>query len=317
MKKIDNIHISPAMLGVLTTTAIALFVGAEKFGDLNGRLKIIEGKTDFKELRIQQDKISKTINEQILDAERQLKTLKDRLNAHKNNFSMKYSAIENKFNNNLEVKLSSASKQIESLSFSYNREIDKSKVRKENILQELRYGIDHELYRANNLTKKLQRNLRQLKIEVAKKERQLSKLKQITASEIRIKEEQLSSLKRKYNIQLPPNNYINNDPKPNKIQVKSEESKPQRQIKVTREKYYTIQVAALKNSKKAKKIHKDLIKAGFPSFLIKNEVSGLIYVRVGKCRTRGEAVNIHRKMKRRFPRGRNVKNSYIKQLSAE
>lgn len=316
MKQIEKIHISPTMLGVLLTTAIALFVGAEKFGDLNGRLKVIEGKTDFTELRVQQDKISKTINEQILGAERKLKVLKEGLTAHQNAFSSKYSNIETKFNNNLKITLSKASKQIENLTFSHDRSIDKSKTHKENILQELRYGIDHELYRVNNLTKKLQRNLKRLKIEVARKESQLSRLKKITASEIRIKEEQLSSLKNKYNAKMTAVENNSNDPRPNKPQVKVHDLQQQSIVskKVLIKKYYTVQVAALRNKRRAKKIYKDLMRGGFSAFLIKNETTGLIYVRVGKYNTRKEATNIRRKMKKRFPHGRNVKKAIIKQI---
>ena len=115
MKQVDKIQVSPTMLGVILTTVIALFVGAEKYGDLNGRLKIIEGKTDFQELSAQQDKISKIINKQILDAESKLKVLKDSLTDHQNTFSSKYVEVENKFNNNIEKTLSEARRQIEEL----------------------------------------------------------------------------------------------------------------------------------------------------------------------------------------------------------
>jgi len=306
MKQVDKIQVSPTMLGVILTTVIALSVGAEKYGDLNGRLKIIEGKTDFQELSAQQDKISKIINEQILDAESKLKVLKDSLTEHQNTFSSKYVEVENKFNKNIEKTLAEAGKKVEKLNWS----IKKSEAHKKSIIQDLHYDIDRELYRANNLIVKLSRNLKRLKKEVKKKENQLSELKKITANEIRIKEEQLSSLKRKYNKKLTDgenNSHVFSSDKP-----EAQLQKKRKPVAVSQ--HYTVQVAALRNKKKALKLYNDLQRGGFSAFIVESKNSGYIYVRVGKYKTKKEAVNIQKQMKRSFPFGRNVKNCYVKKV---
>lgn len=85
--------------------------------------------------------------------------------------------------------------------------------------------------------------------------------------------------------------------------------------KVTTEKYYTIQVAALKNKSGAKKILNDLLRGGFSAYLSYNKNKDYTYVLVGKYESKKKAEAIRKDMKKHFPFGRNVKRSYVRYIA--
>lgn len=316
MSSEEKIHISPTLLGVIITLVLALFVGGVKYGDLNGRLTLVESITDFKELNEQQTKLKTSLNKQILDAQKKLENLKKGLDSQQLQITTIYHEAENKFNEEIYNKFSEISIKAEKLMVELDNSINNSSDKKKVILSELSYGVESELVRVNKLTKKLRNNLEKLKIEIARNKRTLSSLK-IKISEIKnLEKNLLSGYENKQvsqSLEKPVIEISKTSGRNQQIEVKKPVIRKEQNIskKTTeRKRKYYVRIGSFKNRSGADKIKTKVKKLNY-SVVVKKR-GGLYRVEVGYYSNRSEA----RKIKKKIEKNKRIMKE-MKSISVE